>query len=1519
MNRTDIIRGLDDLVDDEEGFKFQSLAVILAMQKWPDLIASERKNDLGLDAYAPASGGTCSKAVACSITGTLGKIKKDAKRILENYPGLGTLIFYTPRKVTNDSAESWIKKIGDEFGLQLIVVTREDLILSLMNPSNAPLCVNFLGVRVPLAEATQETLEAAREACDEQVENWLQQPRLSGLPLIRLRLSRIGEDGELEPEGIDLESIQGELSLAQRLVLEAPAGAGKTTTLIQLAKSIADTGGLCLIVNLPAWIDSAAEILDYVAGAPSFRSRCTGPAELARLTKTVHVDFLLNGWNEISEADLDSACQRLAELERNYPAAGIIVATRAHSISPPLPGAVRVRVRELSGEQRRGYLYEAIGELGPELLSGIEADRTLEGITRNPLMLSEVTKLLKSGRQIPKTKLDILMAMAERIQGSEEHGPHLRAAPLADRAEAYLSALAFDMTCQGAVIVHDEDARRSVSNKAESLRRSGQITTSPEPASVLNSLSAHHLLERLEYPSASYRFQHQQFQEFYAALPVARLLSSLVSDDAPDRVGDFQQRFLDQPTWEEPIHMIAAAVDANSPVFGRDSDPVELGERLVEWAILVDPIFAAALSRECGSEVWSRVAARLGAILREWYAAGSEHHQRCALAGMFATGSADFADIIIPLLTSGDQQVRLRAYRSAGEFHVSSLGSDWREVVNEWDEDLRVDFLHEVILELAAVDVAKDFADFDPSERVRTEAIKILSWLGANDTLAVVFENLSDDGLIRSLSRGLRVEDLPSSARIRAAAAFRNMVEGVDGVVDRLRVFVRLANLGDPDASDKIKADLGELPESDLRDLDESILMAAIDAVQNVDEEWTSQWIAGRIADGSLWVDRWIGRVKTPDPGLLDRLLETICSEEVASRRADAFTSLLIKGAHEKASEAIFRRLFELETRRIEAVDGKADQSELRISSQLEKAARRMPPSLLVSGVRGALSDAPTLGEISGLINVLGAVGDKEPDVRQELNEADLEFLRDVLVQSQPIVMGQNDFGGGMKARLALALARVGNHTQSENLRKLIYADIERVRMGSAARESGELGEMANGAVATWSRWHVRALTWLGEDVAEPILLELLDEPEYESEAASALASTAGSQPQPPATRSYEFYAQIGEPGQHDNIDEERRAMYAKAISARIRTLLELPGDEENQDWINWRVQALAGVLAYLDGVGSIDLVLRTMGLPGRGGGWRQVAALEHLLLAHSCLPTATTLEILNPIIEQIVDRQSHSDQNVFLLERCLSIAAFVDQPAAGLAWVREVLTSFPLPSYRLRNLVVALGRSHSEDALDLLVELAQTYGGVPEAIRREWVDAVAAIDQPRSRNLLISFVDPDITDWDLAFPSDFNVLLTEHIAALAKKDSRVNDRILQLCSSELASTQRQLLANVLGRIGSEEAVVAGLALIDDDLSPSVPFHVAQAIECRLVGRQPFGASGGAYHLVPQGGGAIRARLFEFVMHDEHRRKGALELLAEIEGWRMDHGKPLFERRHPSIESGCPWPPLELVAGSGST
>ena len=98
--RIDIERALDELISQEGGMRFQGLAVVIGKQRWPELIAHQRKKDLGLDAYAPASETPegIGKGLAASITPSWSKICADAKAAQEHFPDLEKLLFVTPRQ-----------------------------------------------------------------------------------------------------------------------------------------------------------------------------------------------------------------------------------------------------------------------------------------------------------------------------------------------------------------------------------------------------------------------------------------------------------------------------------------------------------------------------------------------------------------------------------------------------------------------------------------------------------------------------------------------------------------------------------------------------------------------------------------------------------------------------------------------------------------------------------------------------------------------------------------------------------------------------------------------------------------------------------------------------------------------------------------------------------------------------------------------------------------------------------------------------------------------------------------------------------------------------------------------------------------------------------------------------------------------------------------------------------------------------------------------------------------------------
>src|SRR5258708_29906254 len=135
VERIDIERALDDLISNEEGMRFQGLAVAVVQLRWPELIACERHNDLGLDAFASpiSTHDGVGKGLACSTTATSAKLKADAKAAKEHYGPFSILIFATPHKVTKETEKEWAEKIRTDYGYELVVISRAEIIASLQS------------------------------------------------------------------------------------------------------------------------------------------------------------------------------------------------------------------------------------------------------------------------------------------------------------------------------------------------------------------------------------------------------------------------------------------------------------------------------------------------------------------------------------------------------------------------------------------------------------------------------------------------------------------------------------------------------------------------------------------------------------------------------------------------------------------------------------------------------------------------------------------------------------------------------------------------------------------------------------------------------------------------------------------------------------------------------------------------------------------------------------------------------------------------------------------------------------------------------------------------------------------------------------------------------------------------------------------------------------------------------------------------------------------------------------------
>jgi hypothetical protein len=642
---------------------------------------------------------------------------------------------------------------------------------------------------------------------------------------------------------------------------------------------------------------------------------------------------------------------------------------------------------------------------------------------------------------------------------------------------------------------------------------------------------------------------------------------------------------------------------------------------------------------------------------------------------------------------------------------------------------------------------------------------------------------------------------------------------------------------------------------------------------------------------------------------LSGQVLERIGREELDPNRLRGAIAVLSRGADEKIAARLWQDLIEIIPPSETEANHRYDPMRSALRRQLEDAVRGLPAALRVSSALRVPSSPPSPEQSRALIEIFGRTSEEDP-LRGELPDTLAQSLHDALVALIPCVLGEGDLGGSLKAGLALAIARLGGPRDASHVRQLIDADIERCKRGIEALRRGERNDRTNGAAMRWSNWYVRALSWLGKEAAEPHLLHLLKQSGYEQDAAGALTRLV-IQSRPVQEK---FRARLAEPGSDSPkvTDEPRLARFAAAVREYVEQLLGALDAAEPSARPSAPIKGLARMLACLDGRESRDLVLRVMALPGEWDGWTRTEALEQLLRVHQRLPAEATFAALNPTVEHTIRQGLFDDQNRGLLKRSLFLLALVDNPERGIARIREVLAVARLHAYELRDLVLPLAHSGSEQALDLLIELASGPGDGFRAFGKEWITAVAGMALPRARAVLMASVDPRLAPV-VAGLSRFQLEVAEQLAVFARADPAMLVQLREIAALNVTPAQRMTLSHVAALLADDETVLAGLDLIRDQATPPVPFPLIQAIESVVLGREPSSALPSAYSLVPRNAGALRSRLFAMVHRDATRSRASFSLLGQIEEWRVEHGRPLDEPRHPDIDSELPWPPLDAV------
>jgi hypothetical protein len=114
-------------------------------------------------------------------------------------------------------------------------------------------------------------------------------------------------------------------------------------------------------------------------------------------------------------------------------------------------------------------------------------------------------------------------------------------------------------------------------------------------------------------------------------------------------------------------------------------------------------------------------------------------------------------------------------------------------------------------------------------------------------------------------------------------------------------------------------------------------------------------------------------------------------------------------------------------------------------------------------------------------------------------------------------------------------------------------------------------------------------------------------------------------------------------------------------------------------------------------------------------------------------------------------------------------------------------------------------------------------------------INALATLDSVECRQLLLSFVDPDIAGLSYDVKLNRDDILAARLAELAHRDQTVMHKLLELCRTDLPEPKRHVLARTMASIGTPEATLGGLNLIDDGAASPVPREVWRLLEATFV------------------------------------------------------------------------------------
>jgi hypothetical protein len=1278
----------------------------------------------------------------------------------------------------------------------------------------------------------------------------------------------------------------GELPLAVEVAPEvtiiAPAGTGKTTTLLQLAHLVLARNPIIpLFFRLGDWSAGSLGLLASVGERRAFRD--VGRDDLELLAERGRLLLLLDGWNEIDAAAQRKLRVEIDKIRREFPDVRIIVSTRRQMLDVPISGP-RIEIEQLSEDQQIDIARQGYGDAGEKVVDGAWRESGLRELIARPLYLNSLLSVASDG-SVPTTKEDILRLFVERHERDSDHAQGLHAV-VAGRHTEVLTALAIKMTAAGTTTLSDVEARSVVAATLDGLRQQGQFTVPPEPNAVLDVLTSHHALLRAGNGAIS--FQHQQFQEWYASHDVYALMRAGADGDltALQRI-----RFdvFDQPAWEEGILF---AVDRLS----REGDGSSILAKAIMDALPVDPMLAAEMIYRSPPPVWEMVNADIQAFVKRWHKSGEVDR---AVRFMIMTGRPDFEALIWPLASSEESQIQLPTIRGASRFRPAVLGADLQTRVATLPEPQREHLLGLIASDSGAdgMDLATDLAIADPSPIIQAEIVQYLQFRRADRHVARLLRGALDETWALVAKRGYAEEIRDPTIAARLSDERKKLIQGLSNPLEKLGLLLEqsAAYQGRDEAIAEVIAE----PNFSVRDQNG---LSTLYAAQNRAPAAVRQAMHRRLELG-LELPFDAADLLHQLPVVEDGPIATLVLDDTGDKREARQAAILVGP---KTVESLLGKYVTcthaLKTARI---DNALNDRYRRLSDRIT--ATRIS-SFIPALVANVDQEYPAV--ISALASLISQHGDDSED-RNAALQIPAPFKDQIVGLIRRWVETVATSPTGKRHHLyplANAIGRLAYPELIPELTRLLDEDtvrLQEAREGfQQAQRRGDI-EATSDARMIYGNQYQGAFVRIGGDTAARAAMAYLENPLFSVEAALVLMAIANDQSSVPAPPLRPFPS-------FGNVAAARAARAARAApgapsiseTAIFEAIVHL-GQPDRDRESQLRAIRLGGIALMMPHTNRDKEIAALMALP------QPLNAKRELLLAMALdglvLDASLIMQAIDDWLQDAGKNERnawHKRQHTWEIEPWLELLPFTNCPRSvveGMGKVKE----FYGPGHRQHfdRVVSAVANVPGADGEALLAELARAHKDI--ATDYTWTRAILARDTASAAIMCLELVTdgvlgkgPHATD---------SRQLARQIAPLVERHPDLEAELRKRYGRKVDGPGRNLIENLFGETGDGDDVIE---MVKSYIAAGQAYNgqLDRALRGATLWHEPVAGSENSYYVRPASVANLRRFLFGFTTGESNGMALAVRCLVEIDELRDKHGIAAGDPRHPDIRSDRPWP-----------